>query len=180
MADAYLRWKYSVDSPATTGNIPASPPPPKSFTTGDPQNTAGKVLDPSASSFPQHSFAKGNSHVTSDETQDPPPSPRPSPTTSGPITTVPPAQINDSHSSLAPTTAHGIIRTRSPGSSTPGDVEIPVIDIYTLSTSTKVFSTGNQTTASTLASLGFIGNAPFHPSVAVSVKTLELYHTLRR
>ena len=60
------------------------------------------------------------------------------------------------------------------------EVEIPVIDIYTLSTSIKFSCPEDQTTASTLASLGFIGNAPFHPSVAVSVKTLELYRILRQ
>ena len=60
------------------------------------------------------------------------------------------------------------------------EVDILVIDIYTLSTSIKIPSVDDQTTASSLASLGFIGNAPFHPSVAVSMKTLELYRVLRR
>lgn len=56
------------------------------------------------------------------------------------------------------------------------------IDIYTLSTSIniRVSSTGEDTTASALAELGFIGNAPFKPSVAISIKTLELYRVLRR
>jgi hypothetical protein len=55
-----------------------------------------------------------------------------------------------------------------------------MIDIYTLSTSVKISCAEDQTTASTLAGLGFIGNAPFRPSVAVLIKTLELYRILRR
>ena len=60
------------------------------------------------------------------------------------------------------------------------DIRIAVIDIYTLSTSVKVSRADDDTTAIVLASLGFIGNAPFSPSVAVSMKTLELYRVLRR
>ena len=60
------------------------------------------------------------------------------------------------------------------------DIEITVIDIYTLSKSVKLSRTDDQTTAVALAGLGFIGNAPFKPSVAVSMKTLKLYRLLRR
>ena len=62
------------------------------------------------------------------------------------------------------------------------NIEIAAIDIYSLSTSIKirVSSVGTDTTASALTELGFIGNVPFKPSVAVSIKTLELYHLLRR
>ena len=60
------------------------------------------------------------------------------------------------------------------------DIEVTVIDIYTLSTSITLSRVDDKTTAVALASLGFIGNAPFKPSVAVSMKTLELYRLLRR
>jgi len=60
------------------------------------------------------------------------------------------------------------------------DIEVTVIDIYTLSTSLSLSRVDNKTTAVALASLGFIGNTPFKPSVAVSIKTLELYRLLRR
>lgn len=60
------------------------------------------------------------------------------------------------------------------------DVEITVIDIYTLSTSVKLSRVDDETTAVALANLGYIGNTPFRPSVAVSMKTLELYRLLRR
>ena len=60
------------------------------------------------------------------------------------------------------------------------DVEITVIDVYTLSKSVKLSRTDDQTTVVALAGLGFIGNAPFKPSVAISMKTLELYRLLRR
>lgn len=62
----------------------------------------------------------------------------------------------------------------------PTDIEITVIDIYTLSTSIKLSRVDEETTAVALAGLGFIGNAPFKPSVAISMKTLELYRLLRR
>ena len=64
--------------------------------------------------------------------------------------------------------------------STSAEVEILVIDIYNLSTSVKISCADDLTTAATLVGLGFIGNAPFRPSVAVSIKTLELYRVLRR
>ena len=60
------------------------------------------------------------------------------------------------------------------------DIEVTVIDIYTLSTSVKLSRVNDKTTSVALASLGFIGNTPFNPSVAVSMKTLELYRLLRR
>ena len=58
------------------------------------------------------------------------------------------------------------------------DIEITVIDIYTLSKSVKLSCTDDQTTAVALAGLGYIGNTPFKPSVAISMKTLELYRLL--
>ena len=59
-------------------------------------------------------------------------------------------------------------------------VEIPALDIYTLSTSITIQCIEDRTTASVLAGLGFIGNAPFYPSIAISMKTLEFYRILRR
>lgn len=79
-----------------------------------------------------------------------------------------------------PGTDHDSGGTNQPSPSTGHEVEISVIDIYTLSTSIKLSCEGNQTTASTLVGLGFVGNAPFKPSIAVSLKTLELYQILRR
>ena len=58
------------------------------------------------------------------------------------------------------------------------DVEITVINVYTLSRTVKLSRTDDQTTAVALAGLGFIGNTPFKPSVVVSMKTLELYRLL--
>ena len=52
--------------------------------------------------------------------------------------------------------------------------------MYTLSTSVEVPRADEKTTVMALANLGFVGNAPYNPLVAVSVKTLELYRVLRR
>lgn len=95
------------------------------------------------------------------------------PLTSTSVTTTTPTTDNSPTPPQAPA-------ANDPASSTSPDTEVPVIDIYTLSDSIKVSRTESQTTASALASLGFIGNAPFHPSVAISIKTLELYRILRR
>ena len=59
-------------------------------------------------------------------------------------------------------------------------IEIFTMDIYSLSTSINITYTNNETTAVALANLGYIGNTPFRPSVAVSMKTLELYRILQR
>jgi hypothetical protein len=87
---------------------------------------------------------------------------------------------NDPPLPEAPGLIHDSLSTDTPSPSTPTEVEITVIDIYSLSTSVKYSCIEDQTTATTLAGLGFIGNAPFRPSVAVSIKTLELYRILRR
>ena len=84
------------------------------------------------------------------------------------------------HHPPAPNLTNDSVTADAPSPSISNLVEITAIDIYTLSTSVKFSCEGDQTTASTLAGLGFIGNAPFHPSVAVSIKTLELYRILRR
>ena len=99
------------------------------------------------------------------------------------------------HSDAAPTTSTRMDPPLPHPPDDPGDsarsfnpplpdiiIEIAAIDIYTLSTSIKisVSSVGMDTTASALTELGFIGNVPFKPSVAVSIRTLELYHVLRR
>ena len=97
------------------------------------------------------------------------------------ITVVPSTPANsDPSPPQLPNTTHNNTETSSPTPSASIEVEISVIDIYTLSTSIKISCVGDQTTASTLAGLGYIGNAPFHPSVAISIKTLELYRIIRR
>ena len=105
----------------------------------------------------------------------PPPSQQPSFTTED-LTAAPLPSTSDRPPALNPTD-NSVTADASPTSKT---VEITIIDIYTLSSSIKISCEDSQTTASTLAGLGFIGNAPFHPSVAVSIKTLELYRILRR
>lgn len=112
--------------------------------------------------------------------QDPPPSPQ-SPAPTNDFTTTTPSDTTSDHSSpQAQGSGHDNSKTEIPSPSTSTEVEILVINIYTLSTSIKIPCAGDETTASTLAGLGFIGNAPFNPSVVISIKTLELYRILRR
>jgi len=99
-------------------------------------------------------------HDITGNLDDPPANSSPRPATDG--TTLPPAPNSDDQTT--PLT----------------DIEVSVIDIYTLSTSVKLSRVDDKTTAVALAGLGFIGNTPFRPSVAISMKTLELYRILRR
>ena len=118
--------------------------------------------------------------VNPDETQDRPSSSPPQPSFTSNIAATTPSIPNNDPLPQTPSPTHNGTMTGTPGPSIPAEAEILVIDIYTLSTSVKISCAGDQTTASTLAGLGFVGNAPFHPSVAVSMKTLELYRILRR
>ena len=114
------------------------------------------------------------------EIQDPlPPTQSPLPANDS-TTAAPPVAPDNTSLPQAQGSGRGGMKSNTPSPSTLTEVEILVIDIYTLSTSIKFSYTGDQTGASTLAGLGFIGNAPFRPSVAISIKTLELYRVLRR
>ena len=161
MADAYLRWKYPDNARVDSGEAQDLTPQPQPPYINDP--SAAIPLAPS------------------DVTTASPPAPNDLATTTPPIpndlttTNIPVPAL-----SPVPQITQDGTETESSHPQISAEVEILVIDIYTLSTSIKFSCPEDQTTASTLASLGFIGNAPFHPSVAVSVKTLELYRILRR
>ena len=118
--------------------------------------------------------------INSTKTKSPPSQPPQSSSAANNFFTAPSAPNNDSPLPQAPGTTHDGMQADSPSSSTSAEVGISVIDIYTFSTSIKFSCVGDRTTASVLAGLGFIGNAPFHPSVAVSVKTVELYRIIHR
>ena len=118
--------------------------------------------------------------VNSGGVHDPPPSPQSSAPTNDFTTTTPSDTTSDFSSPQAQGSGHNNPKTKTPSPSTSTEVEILVIDIYTLSTSIKIPCAGDETTASTLAGLRFIGNAPFHPLVVISIKTLEFYRILRR
>ena len=58
-------------------------------------------------------------------------------------------------------------------------IKIAVVDLYTLAPSASIPVTRDQRNAEALVAAGFLGNAPIQPSVAISLKTLELFRTLR-
>ena len=60
-----------------------------------------------------------------------------------------------------------------------GQMEISVVDLYTLAPRATVSVAPNQRNAEALVAAGYFGNSPIQPSVAISVKTLELFRTLR-
>ena len=181
MADAYLRWKYGCDVDIKpTNSHPPSPSP-----TVDGASETNTPLPPeSTGSDPNHASINGtllNTAPTIDaSTMDKPTNG--APTVTPPTNGVPTNNPSTGTSFVSPHPSGNTVGgARGDGPSLPGiDIEITIIDVYTLATSVKVSSTDEETTASALADLGFIGNAPFKPTVAVSMKTLELYRILRR
>jgi hypothetical protein len=60
------------------------------------------------------------------------------------------------------------------------DFSIDVIDMYTMDKTSYIRRPNDsKSPAVDLALHGYIGNAPLSPSIAISMKTLELYHRLR-
>lgn len=157
MVDAYLQWKYYRDAGAAPTQSPSPSPHPDILPTTPTNNASPREAPPTNSSSDTRTVnAPANDLLAND-------------ISAGFVSTnqSPPRPPDDSKDFTPP-----------PGVT----IELAAIDIYTLSTSIKVNvpNTGEDTTASALARLGFIGNAPFTPSVAVSIKTLELYRSLRR
>lgn len=72
--------------------------------------------------------------------------------------------------------------TPSPGqtdNSSPFDFSIDTIDLYTLQRTHTIHRTAQMKTAVALMTQGFLSNVPLRPSIALSLKTLELYRRLR-
>ncbi|KAG6865109.1 hypothetical protein C0993_008272 [Termitomyces sp. T159_Od127] len=59
------------------------------------------------------------------------------------------------------------------------DFTINVVDIYTLNTSTTIHRTEDSLTATALVLQGYLGTTPEQPTLALSLRTLELYHRIR-
>ena len=189
MADAYLRWRYGcgVDSKPTTSQPTSLPPTADGVAEGDPPLSAASATSDSVHSPVGDTLLNtaATIHTSANDTamgdilatdlpanNDPANNPN---ANSVPATS---AGANPVSSNLSGTAGDGFEGSDLPSRGV--DIEISVIDIYTLSTSIKVSSADEGTTASVLADRGFIGNAPFKPSVAISMKTLELYRLLRR
>ena len=72
--------------------------------------------------------------------------------------------------------------TPSPGptdNSSSFDFSIDTVDIYTLQRTHAIHRTAQMKTAVALMTQGFLSNVPLRPSIALSLKTLELYWRLR-
>ncbi|KAJ3926014.1 MAG: hypothetical protein NXY57DRAFT_1051549 [Lentinula lateritia] len=54
-----------------------------------------------------------------------------------------------------------------------------VVDIYTLERSTRITRDENTNSSKALVQAGYLGTSPEQPSLAVSLRTLELFYTLR-
>ncbi|PPQ87110.1 hypothetical protein CVT24_010780, partial [Panaeolus cyanescens] len=58
--------------------------------------------------------------------------------------------------------------------------DIRVIDLYTLASTATIPRRDDQITSVALVEAGYIGNSPISPSIAISLRTLELYCLLRQ
>ena len=181
MADAYLRWKYGCGiDVALTKPLPPLPttrvtevdsPPPIHSADSDLEHVIPPDAIPANPAPADISTTDGASGGASAGDAD-------SPANDDPANDTPIASACTNPTPPCPNDS-----ARGHGPPLPNvDLEIAAIDIYTLSTSIKVriSSTGEDTTASALAELGFVGNVPLKPTVAVSIKTLDLYRVLRR
>ncbi|KAJ3872118.1 hypothetical protein F5051DRAFT_445496 [Lentinula edodes] len=59
------------------------------------------------------------------------------------------------------------------------EFSISVVDIYTLECSTRITRDENTNSSKALVQAGYLGTSPEQPSLAVSLRTLELFYTLR-
>lgn len=62
------------------------------------------------------------------------------------------------------------------------DFDIPVVDIYSLTTTAHIIRTASssaKSVASALVAHGYLGATPEQPQIAVGLKTLELYRRIR-
>lgn len=60
------------------------------------------------------------------------------------------------------------------------EFDIEVVDLYTLQTMARIKPAAHEKSgAAALVAQGFIGAKPISPSIAISIKTLELYRRLR-
>lgn len=65
------------------------------------------------------------------------------------------------------------------GPSSMWDFTIDVVNIFSLRLSTAIMRSEHDKTAPSLVKNGYIGNTPESPSLAISIKTLELFRRLR-
>lgn len=67
-----------------------------------------------------------------------------------------------------------------PEGAAPGQFDIDILDIYSLRSSATITPTSeSMSTAETLVACGYLGTTPVNPSLAISLKTLELLRRLR-
>lgn len=59
------------------------------------------------------------------------------------------------------------------------EATIDVLDIFSGATSATIPLSGNQTFAEALVCAGYLGTTPLFPSLAISLKTLELFRVIR-
>lgn len=59
-------------------------------------------------------------------------------------------------------------------------LDIVTVDLYTLQCEARIPRREDEVTAVALVKAGFLGNSPISPSIAISLKTLDLFKILRQ
>jgi hypothetical protein len=71
--------------------------------------------------------------------------------------------------------------TPAPATPTTFDFDINILDLYTLKTTAHITQDADSpSVADALMKHGLVGSTPISPTLAVSVRTLELYRQLRK
>ena len=66
-----------------------------------------------------------------------------------------------------------------PSPSPSSEVDINVLDIFSNVTSVKIPIAGDQSFAEALVDAGYLGTTPIYPTLAISLRTLELFRVIR-
>ncbi|KAI1782519.1 hypothetical protein LXA43DRAFT_977529 [Ganoderma leucocontextum] len=91
----------------------------------------------------------------------------------------PPAQSHSADTESSEGRSAELQQSDVPPTETPCVKTIDVIDLYSGATSAEIPVAGNQTFAEALVLAGYLGTTPIYPSLAISLKTLELLRVIR-
>ena len=69
--------------------------------------------------------------------------------------------------------------TADPPPTPTSEVEINVLDIFSSMTSVQILIFGDQSFAEALVHVGYLGTTPIFPTLAISLRTLELFCVVR-
>lgn len=159
LVNAYIRWRYPPSASESSPPCPPTTVPPSMHTDEEPAPNAPTE----AGCAPTASTSSA------------------SPTLSGLSASATPSTTTCAQHPPTPPQHPPFTAAATPSSALPetDSFEITVIDLFDLSR-TKTFSLGTaQTVSEALVANGYLGSSPIKPSLAISLRTLELFRCVR-